>query len=288
MPRVPISTEACRARRSGSLECGGEPKEAQAEPTFSARWIAPSFLSFGRCAPNRGEFPGNTALSGIEELYTVCSMQAPAVIRQPRLRDQVYAALRDMLRAGTFPPEGAYENDLAIQLNVSRTPVREALFQLCREGMLEDVGRGYRIPELSADDMREIIEMRLMIEPQATAIAVARTDDPGIDALALEVEAEAKAHSAGDVIAFVDANNRFRAKLLEMSQNRRIMQVLAVLDDQVQRLRWRTLNVAANRQITLDRHQAIVEAFRSRNAEAAANAMRDILVAAGRYYEKSV
>ncbi len=60
------------------------------------------------------------------------------------LRDQVYASL-ELIRGGHFPAAGAVEQDLAAQLKVSRTPLREALFQLCREGMLEDIGRGYRV-----------------------------------------------------------------------------------------------------------------------------------------------
>ena len=163
------------------------------------------------------------------------------VVRQPRLRDQAYLALRDMLRSGTFPADGAVENDLAAQLNVSRTPVREALFQLCREGFLEDTGRGYRVPELSATDVEEIIELRLMIEPDAAALAVTRADPAAVRAIKREAENEAKAHRAGDVGAFIAANAAFRMRLLESCGNRRVSQVLGGLDDQIQRLRARTL-----------------------------------------------
>jgi DNA-binding GntR family transcriptional regulator len=206
------------------------------------------------------------------------------LVRQPRLRDQAYLALRDMLRSGVFPADGAVENDLAAQLNVSRTPVREALFQLCREGFLEDTGRGYRVPQLSAADMEEIIELRLMIEPDATALAVARADPAAMRAIKREAENEAKAHRAGDVGAFIAANAAFRMRLLESCGNRRVTQVLGGLDDQIQRLRARTLTVAANRDLTIAQHAKVIEALGRRDGEAAARAMRVLLKAARKYY----
>lgn len=211
-------------------------------------------------------------------------LRMTSLVRQPRLRDQVYLALRDMLRAGTFPDAGAVENDLAAQLRVSRTPVREALFQLCREGFLEDTGRGYRVPELSAADMEEIIELRLMIEPDAAALAVMRADPNAMRAIKREADAEAKAHRAGDVDAFITANANFRARLLEACRNRRISQVLGVLDDQIQRLRARTLTVAENRELTLAQHLKVVEALARRDGDGAAKAMRVLLKAARKYY----
>jgi DNA-binding GntR family transcriptional regulator len=207
-----------------------------------------------------------------------------SLVRQPRLRDQAYEALREMLRHGTFPPDGAVENDLAAQLNVSRTPVREALFQLCREGFLEDTGRGYRVPELNANDVEEIIELRLMIEPDAAALAITRADPAAVRAIKREAESEAKAHRAGDVGSFIAANAAFRMRLLESCGNRRVSQVLGGLDDQIQRLRARTLTVAENRELTIAQHAKVIEALGHRDGDAAARAMRVLLKAARKYY----
>ena len=205
-------------------------------------------------------------------------------VRQPRLRDQVYESLRELIRLGRFPENGAVEQDLAAQLNVSRTPLREALFQLCREGMLEDAGRGYRLPELSPTDVSEIIEFRLMIEPAAAALAVTRADKAALQALTRELNNEKKAHRAGDIEAFVTSNGRFRTELLKACGNGRVMQTLSGLDDQIQRLRTRTLNVTENRDATLQHHERILQAFKAGDEKAAASAMRDLLVLAQKYY----
>lgn len=205
-------------------------------------------------------------------------------VRQARLRDQVYESLRELIRLGRFPENGAVEQDLAAQLNVSRTPLREALFQLCREGMLVDAGRGYRLPELSPKDVSEIIEFRLMIEPAAAALSATRADKAALQALTRELNNEKKAHRSGVVEAFVMSNSRFRTELLKACGNGRVMQTLSGLDDQIQRLRTRTLNVAENRDATLQHHERMLQAFKAGDEKAAASAMRDLLVLAQKYY----
>jgi DNA-binding GntR family transcriptional regulator len=209
-------------------------------------------------------------------------------IRQPRLRDQVYATLRDLVRSGSFPRDGIVENELASRLKVSRTPVREALFQLCREGVLEDTGRGYRLPELSARDMSEIVELRLMIEPEAAALAVMRCGKADMAAIADEARRESETFRAGDLGGFVAANGRFRERLLRACGNGRLIQLLATLDDQIQALRMSTLAASDNQRVTLAQHRRIVKALRRRDPAEAAAAMRDLLEAARRYYESFV
>ncbi|MDQ0316840.1 GntR family transcriptional regulator [Amorphus orientalis] len=206
-------------------------------------------------------------------------------VRQPRLRDQVYASLREMVRFGTFPDGGAVEQDLSKQLGVSRTPVREALFQLCREGVLEDTGRGYRVPEVTREAMQEIVELRLLIEPQAAAMAVNRADAPQIAAIAEQVRGEEAAYEAGDTQAFILHNSNFRTRLLKACGNTRLAQVLETLDDQIQRIRVATLSVRENQATTLDHHRAMCAAFEQRDEAAASDSMRRLLATAKSYYE---
>lgn len=87
-------------------------------------------------------------------------------LRVPSLRDQVYSTLRRQISEGTFPEEGMIEADLSETLGVSRTPVREALFQLCREGMLRELGRGYHLPKLKPQEHRNIAEVREVLDPR--------------------------------------------------------------------------------------------------------------------------
>jgi len=206
-------------------------------------------------------------------------------IRQPRLRDQIYASLRALIRNGHFPADGAVEQELAAKLKVSRTPLREALFQLCREGMLEDTGRGYRVPALSPQDINDIVELRLMIEPSAAALVATRANDAAIEAVDQQLQAERAAHLANDFDGFIAANAGFRAALLAACGNSRITQVVSTMDDQIQRLRCRTLDVAVNRAGTISCHERAVAALRARDPDAASAAMRDLMHLMRSYYE---
>lgn len=209
----------------------------------------------------------------------------PIPQRAPRLRDQVYAALRTMLRDGTYPEGRLVEEELAVRLNVSRTPVREALFQLCREGVLEDTGRGYRRPEPTAEDVREIVELRRLLEPAMARAVVAKATPATVEAFRSVVAREEEAAEAEDTAPFVQANAAFRQLFLDSCGNRRLAQVVRTFDDQIARLRQMTLGPVANRRATVASHRSFLAALATKDAAAAEAAVIDLLIAASTYYD---
>ncbi len=211
---------------------------------------------------------------------------SPVLQRAPRLRDQVYAALRGMLGDGSFPEGRVVEEEMAERLGVSRTPVREALFQLCREGVLEDTGRGYRRPELTAADVAEIVELRRLLEPAMARAIVARMTPASLEAFASVIAREDAAIAKPDPADFVEANAAFRQIFLDTSGNRRIAQVMRVFDDQISHLRRTTLGPPENRQATVEQHRRFFAALAARDAEGAAEAIAGLLNVAGAYYER--
>ena len=100
------------------------------------------------------------------------------VDRPEGLGDQVYRTLRDYLGGHVIVPgQRLQEAPLAIQLGVSRTPVREALARLESEGLISADGRSFTVPVLSDADVDEIYELRGMLEP--AALAQVATSAPG-------------------------------------------------------------------------------------------------------------
>jgi DNA-binding GntR family transcriptional regulator len=206
--------------------------------------------------------------------------------RAPRLRDQVYEAVRQMLRDGSFSDAPLTEEALAERLQVSRTPIREALFQLCREGVLEDAGRGYRTPTLTGDDVREIMQLRRLIEPAIARAIVKREDEQLIAALREAVATEARTSKDKNAAAFIAANARFRELFLSGAENRRMTQMMGTIDDQVARLRQQTLGPIENRQQALAAHRKFIDALGKSDADGAEKATHQLLDAAGAYYER--
>lgn len=97
--------------------------------------------------------------------------------------DRVYAHLRDSIRnAELLPNERLVEDDIAAWLNVSRTPVREALLRLKQEGVVERRG-GWIVRERTAREIVELLEARLALESHSARLAAGRTSVVTLDAL---------------------------------------------------------------------------------------------------------
>ncbi|MGA5699746.1 GntR family transcriptional regulator [Peterkaempfera bronchialis] len=158
-------------------------------------------------------------------------LQRDAVLVHQRLRDQVAQALRAALIAGELRPGVVYSAPgLASQYGVSATPVREAMLDLTREGLVEAVrNKGFRVTEMTARDLDEFTEVRTLIEvPTVGRVATAATAKQ-LEALrpaALETVAAAHAH---DVLRYLEADRRFHLDLLSLAGNTHLVEVVGDL-----------------------------------------------------------
>lgn len=140
--------------------------------------------------------------------------------------DRVYVALRGrILDAGL--PRGArlHQEDLAAELGVSRTPVREALRRLAAEGLVEmRTNRGARVADLVPDDIRTPYEARLVVEPGAARLAARRASGEREEAMRAAIAAQRAA--VPDVHATFDANRDFHLALVHASGNPFLVQIV--------------------------------------------------------------
>jgi len=208
------------------------------------------------------------------------------VARPLALGEQVYHTLRGHLRNGQITAgQPLQEVQLAEQLGVSRTPVREALRRLASEGLLVSDGRSFVVPALTLKDVNDIYEIRFLVEPAATRSIAQLTRSPerrrGIeDALA----ATARAHKAGDAAAFREANIAFRAAWLALVPNPRLVRIVEQYADHMQRIRTLTLDDPEIRTIVLRGLNRISAALAAGDGDAAAAAMHDHLSEAKRAF----
>jgi DNA-binding GntR family transcriptional regulator len=172
---------------------------------------------------------------------------------------------------------------LAERFGVSRTPVREALLVLERQGVVRfERNRGVRVLETTAHDLEEVFALRLLLEVPATRRACELLGAEDHAALARELGAmEGLAHE-GDEGAFMAHDKRFHEIVLQGSGNRRLSAIVSQLRDHVRFRGASTVGRSRDMQAILAEHVLILEALRARDPEAAALAMREHLRTTGR------
>ncbi len=205
--------------------------------------------------------------------------------RPTRLRDQVFEAIRDKVRSGAVAPsERLSEQSLADQLGVSRTPIREALFQLTRDGLLEEQARGYVLPRLTPGDVAEITELRLLLEPPLIKGVAESGDSKLIDRICTIVARERRAMNDPKPRAFVAANADFRRALFDACGNRRLATYADQVNDQIQSIRMKTLQDKGNRRYVVEAHERLIETLRRGDADAAMAEIIGLIEGAGDAY----
>jgi DNA-binding GntR family transcriptional regulator len=218
----------------------------------------------------------HVSLEGTEEAG---ALNLPLFEQRQSLRHQVAHALRAALIAGEMRPGVLYSAPtLAGKFGVSATPVREAMLDLAAEGLVEAVrNKGFRITELSDEDLDQITQLRMLIEVPTVGEIARRCDArlaPQVEALrgnARELEELAERR---DLIAYLESDRRFHLALLALAGNRHLVQIVGNLRARsrlygLQALADRGELVASARE-----HAQIVDLVLKRDADGAAQLMR--------------
>lgn len=206
----------------------------------------------------------------------------PGVIaRRESLREQIYADLLRRLQLSEFGPEDRLvDTEIAATYGASRMPAREALLQLVNEGYLRGTTRGFVVPVLTMQDIRDIFEVRKLVEPRAAAHA-ARDLTPEAEAAlgAALVEAQAAAEGS-DLRRMIMANIAFRSAWLSCVRNERLAGVIARFVDHVQTVRLETLRREATRRVVVDGLAGIHDGLVARDPIGVADRMAAFIGAA--------
>ncbi|MCZ7528634.1 MAG: GntR family transcriptional regulator [Acidimicrobiia bacterium] len=207
-----------------------------------------------------------------------------AIKAERSLADQVYDSIRDSILSGRLVPGTLHSvKSLADELEVSRTPVREALIDLASQGMVRfERNRGVRILQRTAHDILEIFSLRLLMEVPATRAAVPRLTDGAVRMLEKEFDRMGAAADAGDEPRMMRHDRRFHVVLLEASGNERLARATDQLRDQILTQGVSTVGRSRSLPEVVEPHRRILEAARRRDAHAAAAAMRDHVLSTGR------
>ena len=198
------------------------------------------------------------------------------VKRQPALGAQVYQSLQSLLRSGAIVAgQPLQEVQLAEQLGVSRTPVREAMTRLESEGLLVSDGRSFVVPALSLADVDNIYEIRFLIEPAAARQVAQAALAPAVRAsIEACLAAASAAHEAADALRFRESIARFRSTWLAQIPNARLLRIVEQYADHMQHIRSLTLGDAKVRAIVLAGIRRLTKALLAGDPDRAAAATR--------------
>lgn len=204
---------------------------------------------------------------------------------QPSLSDQVYAALREAILSGVFAPgDQVHEGEIAKQLNVSKTPVREALSSLRAKGLLiPSLKRGILVAEVDARSVRELYEVRAVLEPEAIRHSVRRADTKLIAARGHKLLDEAQRQGKRqDLNAMSQFNRDFHELLYEDCDNAKMKLILNDMRDQLQFAAvWGWRGVTSSWEYERAEHLAILDAVAKGDAERAAELSKEHIERAG-------
>ncbi|MFF4739762.1 GntR family transcriptional regulator [Streptomyces sp. NPDC001262] len=148
-----------------------------------------------------------------------------------RLRDQVAHALRAALISGELRPGQIYSAPgLAEDFGISATPVREAMLDLVREGLVEPVrNKGFRVTEVNERDLDQYTEIRALIEIPMVGRVTRTATREQLEALRPVAEEIVRAAREHDLIGYLEADRQFHLSLLALSGNERLVETVSDL-----------------------------------------------------------
>jgi DNA-binding GntR family transcriptional regulator len=190
------------------------------------------------------------------------------LITRTPLREQVYDAVLARIYRGELPPlRRVRDTDLATDLGVSRTPVREALLRLAREGVLDaDMGRGFTVRPLAATEMRETGAILSTLE----RLALQLSGDVPAERLIRLGEIDRKlAATRGDVDRCIDLDEEWHRTLLEGCPNAKLRAMISTLWQVPRRYMRAFMRDTGRVSLSTQHHVRIIEALRRKDRESA-------------------
>lgn len=196
--------------------------------------------------------------------------------------EEVFAALRDALLSGAFAPgEQLREGQIALQLGVSKTPVREALSTLRASGLVKSSStRGVVVTEIDGDMVRWLYEVRGLLEPEAVLRAVPKVDDKLVSRAQRILDEAQRYGERRDFSALSRLNRDFHELLYERCENQHLQRVLNEMRDQLQFIAASGWRVSPSWELERTEHQGILDAVAARDPERAAQLTSEHIVRA--------
>lgn len=192
------------------------------------------------------------------------------------LRELVCENLIDAINTGILSPgERLMEIQIAEEMGVSRTPVREAIRKLELEGFVVMIPRrGTYVANISIKDINEVYEIRSALDILAGGLAAERINDEEIEEMRELLVLTEKHIEENNLSKIVEIDTKFHDILYTASRNERLVNIINNLREQITSIRGKSMNYPGRLVDTLDEHKEIVESIAARDIDRAEEAVR--------------
>ena len=201
------------------------------------------------------------------------------MIARTSLHDQVIARVREMIVEGELAPGSRIsERIICERLQISRTPLREALKVLASEGLVElSLNRGARVTPLTARNVREMFEVMSSLEALAGELACERISDAEIAEIAALHERMTAYHAKHDLPAYFRLNQEIHQRIMSSAENELLQNLYASLSVRIMRARYFANTSDARWDEAMHEHEEILTALRRRDGIALSALLREHL-----------
>ncbi|WP_100401187.1 GntR family transcriptional regulator [Bacillus sp. FJAT-44742] len=197
-------------------------------------------------------------------------------IEETRLPERAYQILRLAIRdLKLMPGKTILEREMAEVLEMSRTPVREALVRLQTEGVVKLIPRkGFTVEPIERDDLRETYEIVEVLEGLAASIATSKVENIDLEELESLVVSQEEALKENDLESWAKLDDLFHLKIIKHANNKRLSSVIEIHADQLYRARMFTISERPLPWQSIVEHRAILACMRAKDNKAAELSMQ--------------
>ncbi len=187
------------------------------------------------------------------------------------LRDQAVRLIKNAILKGELQPGEVVSNEqLSSWLGISRTPIREALLELQKGGVvIIHRGKGTEVARLSRKDVSEIFETREALEVKSCELMIERMEEDSLDTLEAILERQIADASEGNQLRFLDGDHDFHLHMARCADNKRLYDAIEYLRDQTMLLGAYALRKENRMAEVIGEHRAIVDALKQRDTQSA-------------------
>ena len=192
------------------------------------------------------------------------------------LRELVCEHIREAIISGVFAPgERLMEIQMADEMGVSRTPVREAIRKLEMEGFVVMIPRrGTYVSNISIKDINDVYEIRTSLDILAAGLAAERINDEELEELQRRLVQVGQAIESGEMDKVLEADIAFHDVLYKASRNERLRNIINNLREQITVIRGVSMSYPGRLKDTQEEHRLLVESIAARNVEKSQEAAR--------------